>query len=54
MNLIGRFLKKQKEEPTAMPELKEIEGRIDVRKSLATYSITHRFVLLPDLLSYDK
>lgn len=54
MNLINRFRKKQKEEPAAMPELKEIEGRIDVRKSLATYSITHRFVLLSDLLSYDN
>ena len=54
MNLFGRFLKKQKEEPAIMPELKEIDGRIDVRKSLATYSITHRFVLLPDLLSYDN
>lgn len=54
MNLIDRFLKKQKEEPAAMPELKEMEGRIDVRKALATYSITHRFVLLPDLLSYDN
>lgn len=54
MNLINRFWKKQKEEPAAMPELKEIEGRIDVRKSLATYSITHRFVLLSDLLSYDN
>lgn len=41
MNLINRFRKKQKEEPAAMPELKEIEGRIDVRKSLAKIGRAH-------------
>lgn len=43
----------RKDKDSSSEGLREIEGRAEVRESLVTYSITHRFVPLSLLLSYD-
>lgn len=53
MNIIKKLLGNNNEKESQKEELKEIEGRVDIREPLATYSITHNFVSLSNLISYD-
>lgn len=53
MNIINKLLGNHNEEVSQKEELKEIEGRVDIREPLATYNITYRFVSLFKLTTYD-
>lgn len=53
MNIIKKLLGNNNEKESQKEELKEIEGRVDIREPLATYSITHNYVSLSNLISYD-